>query len=99
MRSIWERITRLYPLSEFKCLQIAEDPDILPEWFGEYYLSVYGGKNSMDIQDIPLPDGALDVVVCNHVLEHVAKDGKAMQELMRNQSCPVINCCLPNLVA
>jgi SAM-dependent methyltransferase len=36
-----------------------------------------------DVQDIPFPDGSFDVVFCNHVLEHVADDRRAMRELCR----------------
>jgi len=37
----------------------------------------------MDIQKIPFPDNTFDVVICNHVLEHVDNDKKAMQEVYR----------------
>jgi predicted SAM-dependent methyltransferase len=37
----------------------------------------------MDIQDIPFDDNSFDVVMCNHVLEHVTDDKKAMSELYR----------------
>lgn len=36
-----------------------------------------------DIMDLPFADETFDVVICNHVLEHVADDKKAMQELYR----------------
>jgi|LGVF01.1.fsa_nt_gb SAM-dependent methyltransferase len=37
----------------------------------------------MDVQDIPFEDNTFDVVFCNHVLEHVTDDNKAMSELYR----------------
>lgn len=37
----------------------------------------------MDVQSIPFPDSSFDVVICNHVLEHVDDDQRAMQELIR----------------
>ena len=37
----------------------------------------------MDITDIQFPDGTFDVVVANHVLEHIPDDVKAMSELRR----------------
>jgi len=36
-----------------------------------------------DICDLPFKDNEFDVVFCNHVLEHIPEDYKAMQELYR----------------
>jgi len=36
-----------------------------------------------DICDLPFDDDAYDVIFCNHVLEHIPDDHKAMQELYR----------------
>lgn len=36
-----------------------------------------------DIQDLPFEDNSFDVIFCNHVLEHVADDKKALSELYR----------------
>ena len=36
-----------------------------------------------DILDLPFKDGEFDLVFCNHVLEHIADDNKAMKELYR----------------
>ena len=37
----------------------------------------------MDVQQIPYPDNSFDVVMCNHVLEHVQDDRQAMREIYR----------------
>lgn len=37
----------------------------------------------MDITDINLPDNTFDVVICNHVMEHIPDDRRAMAELFR----------------
>jgi SAM-dependent methyltransferase len=37
----------------------------------------------LDIQNMPLADNEFDVVICNHVLEHVPDDYKAMHEIFR----------------
>jgi SAM-dependent methyltransferase len=37
----------------------------------------------MDITDIQYPDESFDVIICNHVLEHVNDDLKAMSEFHR----------------
>ncbi len=36
-----------------------------------------------DIQDLPFEDNSFDVIFCNHVLEHVEDDQKALSELYR----------------
>lgn len=40
-------------------------------------------KVKMDIHEMPFEDNHFDVVLCNHVLEHVADDIKAMGEIHR----------------
>lgn len=36
-----------------------------------------------DICDLPFADNTFDMVICNHVLEHIPDDKKAMEELYR----------------
>jgi SAM-dependent methyltransferase len=40
-------------------------------------------KVKMDIHQIPFSENSFDVVLCNHVLEHVADDIKAISEIKR----------------
>lgn len=37
----------------------------------------------MDVTDIQYPADSFDAVICNHVLEHVTDDRKAMREILR----------------
>jgi SAM-dependent methyltransferase len=36
-----------------------------------------------DVQQIPLPNSSFDVIICNHLLEHVESDHQALCELYR----------------
>ena len=36
-----------------------------------------------DILDLPFDDNSFDIILCNHVLEHIEDDTKAMSELYR----------------
>ena len=38
---------------------------------------------SLDVQQMPFEDDRFDVILCNHVLEHVPDDRKAMREILR----------------
>ncbi len=52
----------------------------------EYYAADYNSPLAdikMDIQQIEFGDGYFDAIICNHVLEHVPDDMKAMKELFR----------------
>lgn len=51
----------------------------------KYYEGFYYPKNVklMDITDLPFEEGTFDWIVCNHVLEHIQNDSKAMNEIYR----------------
>ena len=68
---------------EIKVLQFSKDAAVKPEWFKEYESSIYNGHNSLDLQKIDRASEVYDLVICNHVLEHVPNDGAALQELAR----------------
>jgi SAM-dependent methyltransferase len=51
-----------------------------------YVSADLGGDEAMqhmDITDVPFKDGAFDLIVCVHVLEHVQQDRQAMREMAR----------------
>lgn len=69
--------------AQLRVLQFSADPAVDPRWFREYEYSVYQGHNSLDMQDVDRPSESYDLVICNHVLEHVPSDGDALRELCR----------------
>jgi SAM-dependent methyltransferase len=42
-----------------------------------------GGVTFADVASLPWDDDSFDLILCNHVLEHVPNDRKAMKELYR----------------
>jgi SAM-dependent methyltransferase len=64
-------------------LQLSNDPVVARGWFASTEMSIYGGANSIDIQNIDRPDGGYGFIVCSHILEHVPDPRRAMRELGR----------------
>lgn len=50
---------------------------------GDLYPQLEKGIIKLDVTDLPFKDNYFDTVLCNHVLEHVPDDRKAMGELFR----------------
>ena len=82
IRTVWKLIPFDF-LGQKKALQFSLDPSAEPKWFLEHEVSIYGNKNSLDLQKIDREDGAYDIVICNQILEHVADDKAAFSELLR----------------
>jgi SAM-dependent methyltransferase len=83
---IVRRIFEAFPLGFLdwrKGLQFSPDNGIDPRWFRAYEVSVYGGDNSLDIQQIDRPDQSYDFISFNHVLEFVPDDRRAFAEMVR----------------
>jgi SAM-dependent methyltransferase len=76
--------------AQLSILHIAPEPcfmDRFEKQHGENYITADIesplAKVKMDIHQIPFEENHFDVVLCNHVLEHVADDIKAMTEIKR----------------
>lgn len=76
------------PLRDMRVLHFAQEKS-LRMWMdrnGVGYATADLNKPAdlkIDIEDTGLEDGAYDLIICNHVLEHVSDYGKALKELKR----------------
>lgn len=91
-RLIWlylERETNFFD-EKLKVLHVAPEPCFMKRFekqHGEGYITADIesplAKVKMDIHQIPFEENTFDAVLCNHVLEHVQDDIKAMSEIKR----------------
>lgn len=70
-------------LASLSVLQLSPDIGVDPAWFRHYEISEYGGDNSLNLEAIARADNSYDLIICNHVLEHVANDRQGFRELLR----------------
>ncbi len=82
LRQVYAQLPDRY-LAGLEVLQLSADIGVDPAWFNSYEVSVFQRDNSLDLEAIDRADASYDLVICNHVLEHVANDRKGLQELMR----------------
>ena len=82
IRDVWNRVLD-DDFRRMRAIQFSSDRAVDPRWFGSLEVSIFGDENSLDLQAIDRADGAYDVAICNHVLEHVEKDLDGFGELLR----------------
>jgi len=82
IRKIYDKIPQEI-LKSCKALQFSNDDSVNRNAFASFEVSIYGGDNSLDLMDIDRPNESYDWIISNHVLEHVADDVLAIEELLR----------------
>jgi SAM-dependent methyltransferase len=71
-----------------RLLHVAPEPCLTKNFRKAFeYLSIdldgSRAMRAMDVTNLTLPDQQFDLVICNHVLEHIPNDGRALSELYR----------------
>jgi SAM-dependent methyltransferase len=82
LRQVYAQLPDSY-LGGLDVLQLSPDIGVDPAWFNSYEVSVFEGENPLDLEAIDRADASYDLVICNHVIEHVANDRMGLRELMR----------------
>ena len=77
-----KNIKLLHFAPEKSFYDIFENLENIEYYTGDIEKSYYV-KEIIDIQNIQYPDNFFNLIICNHVLEHVPDDKKAMKELYR----------------
>jgi len=97
-RIIHSMYKALTPITQkIKALQFAPDITVSAANFATLDGSTYNGPNSMDMMRTGLPDGSYDLIISNHVLEHVSDDMKAIREMIRVVGPKgVVHICVPS---
>lgn len=70
-------------IKTWRVLQFAPDRSVHRDWFESYEGSIYGGQNSLNMMDTGLAADSYDLILSNHVLEHVEDDMAAIREMLR----------------
>jgi SAM-dependent methyltransferase len=70
-------------LRQWRALHFAPDASVRRDWFKTYTPSVFGGFGSLDMMATGLPDASYDIVLSNHVLEHIPDHLRALRETLR----------------
>ena len=86
----FKKKTSLFGKSPKNILHVAAEPCFEKRFekaFGKNYITAdlynQNAMVKMDITNIQYPNESFDIILCNHVLEHIPDDQKAMRELYR----------------
>ena len=82
VRGIWNKVLD-GDFEGMHAIQFSYDRAVDPRWFDSVEVSIFGCRNSLDLQAIDRADGSYDVAICNHVLEHIGNDREGFRELIR----------------
>ena len=86
----WQEATKLFDAPVKRLLHIAPEPCFYNLFrkhpqidYHSADLDSIWANIKADVTELPFEDSSFDVIICNHVLEHVPDDRKAMSEFYR----------------
>lgn len=83
LHSVYSKMLPHSWIRESRALQFSNDVSVRDIPFKQLEISIYNGKNSLDLMNIDKPNKSYDWVICNHVLEHIPDAMKSIEELCR----------------
>jgi SAM-dependent methyltransferase len=81
-----EKISMLHVAPELHFFEVFNSKKNIDYYPGDKMVDGYSnqkGVNNIDLTDLSLEDNRFDYLICNHVLEHIPDDKKAMSEMYR----------------
>jgi SAM-dependent methyltransferase len=83
-------------VKSWKVFQFSPDRSVEARMFATYESSLFNDTGGVDMQSTAFADGAFNLVISNHVLEHVGDDLKALNESLRIVGDGVVHVCIPS---
>ena len=84
---VFTKPQKIFHVAPEGCIRVMlkELPNIDYKSGVKYYEGYYYDRqvNLMDVTELPFEDNLFDIVICNHVLEHIEDDKKAVGEIYR----------------
>ena len=74
---------RILHVAPERCIQTRLQTGLHIKYLGIDRYDDDANAKQQDLTDLPYPKNAFDLVICNHVLEHIPDDRKAISEIAR----------------
>lgn len=83
-RIVYSMYKVLAPLTKkLRALQFAPDNTLIKDNFKSLAFSTFNGENSLDMMNTGLLSDSYDIIISNHVMEHVKDHFNAIREIIR----------------